>query len=42
MTDEIVDITEATVTAAPGTRRRTTLSDKQRAILGFIQSSNAQ
>ena len=41
MTDEIVDITEATVTAAPGTRRRTTLSDKQRAILGFIQSSVA-
>ncbi|MFL0712954.1 MAG: transcriptional repressor LexA [Microcella pacifica] len=41
MTNEIVDITEATVTAAPGTRRRTTLSDKQRAILGFIQSSVA-
>jgi len=36
MADETVDIS-----SAPSTRRRTTLSDKQRAILGFIQSSVA-
>jgi len=29
------------ISSAPSTRRRTTLSDKQRAILGFIQSSVA-
>ncbi|MBU1249528.1 MAG: transcriptional repressor LexA [Actinobacteria bacterium] len=41
MADETVDISTAPSAAAPGTRRRTTLSDKQRAILGFIQSSVA-
>ena len=41
MADETVDIGTAPSAAAPGTRRRTTLSDKQRAILGFIQSSVA-
>jgi repressor LexA len=41
MADETVDIRTAPSAAAPGTRRRTTLSDKQRAILGFIQSSVA-
>jgi len=41
MADETVDISTAPSAAAPSTRRRTTLSDKQRAILGFIQSSVA-
>ena len=36
MADDLAD-----AASAPSTRRRTTLSDKQRAILGFIQSSVA-
>ncbi len=39
MADRADDTVE--ISSAPSTRRRTTLSDKQRAILGFIQSSVA-
>ena len=38
----MADETTAEGASAPGTRRRTTLSDKQRAILGVIQASVAQ
>lgn len=38
----MADETTAEGASTPGTRRRTTLSDKQRAILGVIQASVAQ
>jgi len=41
MADDMLANGTVEITSAPSTRRRTTLSDKQRAILGFIQSSVA-